>query len=68
MPNGSDELTKDLKAESVMETINPGSLMNMTDDENELWIESIREDLKSFEDLEVFDKVSPDEVMAMKDK
>eukprot|EP00975_Prorocentrum_lima_P041915 8809072-Prorocentrum_lima.AAC.1 len=51
-----------------MEAINPGSLMNMEDDEKELWTESIRAELKSFEDLEVFDEVTPEEVRTMKQK
>eukprot|EP00975_Prorocentrum_lima_P044351 9297786-Prorocentrum_lima.AAC.1 len=51
-----------------MENINPASLVKMTDDEKELWTESIRAELKSFEDLEVFDEVSPDEVRAMREK
>eukprot|EP00975_Prorocentrum_lima_P070203 12930685-Prorocentrum_lima.AAC.1 len=42
--NGMDELTKDLK--------DPGTLMNMDNDEKELWVEYIRAELKSFEDLE----------------
>eukprot|EP00975_Prorocentrum_lima_P029725 6238747-Prorocentrum_lima.AAC.1 len=46
MPTRIDELTKDLKEESIMETINPGSLMKMTDGEKELWIDSIRAELK----------------------
>eukprot|EP00975_Prorocentrum_lima_P049392 10331947-Prorocentrum_lima.AAC.1 len=49
-----------------METINPGTLMKMTDDEKELWIDSIRAELKSFEELNVFDEVTPHEVVAMK--
>eukprot|EP00975_Prorocentrum_lima_P053143 11146330-Prorocentrum_lima.AAC.1 len=60
MPSGIDELTKDLKEESVMEAINPGTLMIMNDDEKELWTDSIRAELKSFEDLEVFDEVTAD--------
>eukprot|EP00975_Prorocentrum_lima_P018583 3912975-Prorocentrum_lima.AAC.1 len=51
-----------------METINPGSLMKMTNVEKELWVESIRAELKSFEELEVFDEVSPSDVMAMKEQ
>eukprot|EP00975_Prorocentrum_lima_P040696 8543215-Prorocentrum_lima.AAC.1 len=38
----------------------------MTDGEKELWIDSIRAELKSFEELKVFDKVTPHEVVAMK--
>eukprot|EP00975_Prorocentrum_lima_P056990 11957353-Prorocentrum_lima.AAC.1 len=38
----------------------------MADEEKELWIESIRAGLKSFEDLEVFDEVTSEEVKAMK--
>eukprot|EP00975_Prorocentrum_lima_P005132 1116406-Prorocentrum_lima.AAC.1 len=30
MPSGSDVLTKDLKEESVMETINPGTSVSYT--------------------------------------
>eukprot|EP00975_Prorocentrum_lima_P031680 6650446-Prorocentrum_lima.AAC.1 len=51
-----------------MEAINPGSLMKMEYEEKELWTESIRAWLKSFEDLEVFDEVTPEEVKAMKQK
>eukprot|EP00975_Prorocentrum_lima_P010465 2223387-Prorocentrum_lima.AAC.1 len=51
-----------------MEAINPGSLMKMDDDEKGLWAESIRAELKSFEALEVFDEVAPEEVRAMKQK
>eukprot|EP00975_Prorocentrum_lima_P027717 5826586-Prorocentrum_lima.AAC.1 len=49
-----------------METINPGSLMKMTADEKELWIEAIRAELKSFEELKMFDEVAPHEATAMK--
>eukprot|EP00975_Prorocentrum_lima_P064741 12899346-Prorocentrum_lima.AAC.1 len=48
-----------MKEESIMEAINPGR--KMEDYENELWTESIRAELKSFEDLEVFDAVTPGE-------
>eukprot|EP00975_Prorocentrum_lima_P022868 4812587-Prorocentrum_lima.AAC.1 len=45
-----------------MEAINPGTLIEMDNDEKELWIKPIRAELKSFEDLEVFDEVTSDEV------
>eukprot|EP00975_Prorocentrum_lima_P000440 83689-Prorocentrum_lima.AAC.1 len=38
----------------------------MDNDEKELWIESIRAELKSFEDLEVFDEVIPEEARTMR--
>eukprot|EP00975_Prorocentrum_lima_P048145 10069348-Prorocentrum_lima.AAC.1 len=40
----------------------------MEDDEKELWTESIRAELKPFEDLKVFDEVTPEDVRAMKQK
>eukprot|EP00975_Prorocentrum_lima_P044224 9272489-Prorocentrum_lima.AAC.1 len=40
----------------------------MDNDEKELWIESIRAELKSFEDVEVFDEVIPEEVRAMRQR
>eukprot|EP00975_Prorocentrum_lima_P054007 11327380-Prorocentrum_lima.AAC.1 len=49
-----------------MEAIDPGTWMNMGKDEKELWIESIRAELKSFKDLEVFDEVTSEEVRTMK--
>eukprot|EP00975_Prorocentrum_lima_P039227 8244194-Prorocentrum_lima.AAC.1 len=48
-----------------MEAINPGTLMKMDDDEKEQWLESIRAELRSFEDLEVFDEVTSDEVRTL---
>eukprot|EP00975_Prorocentrum_lima_P043301 9091448-Prorocentrum_lima.AAC.1 len=49
-----------------METINPGNLMKMDDEEKEEWIEAIRAELKSFEEMEVFDEVTQEEVSEMK--
>eukprot|EP00975_Prorocentrum_lima_P031968 6713182-Prorocentrum_lima.AAC.1 len=51
-----------------MEAINPGTLMKMDNDEKEQWIESIRAELKSFEDLEVFDEVTLDEVRVLRQR
>eukprot|EP00975_Prorocentrum_lima_P067355 12914437-Prorocentrum_lima.AAC.1 len=49
-----------------MEAINLGSLMKMDNEEKEQWIDTIRAELKSFEDLEVFDEVTQEEANAMK--
>eukprot|EP00975_Prorocentrum_lima_P065550 12904085-Prorocentrum_lima.AAC.1 len=49
-----------------MEAINPGALMKMDNDEKEQRIEAIRAEMTSFEDLEVFDEVTPAEVKVMK--
>eukprot|EP00975_Prorocentrum_lima_P012214 2593123-Prorocentrum_lima.AAC.1 len=49
-----------------MEAINPGSLMNMDNDEKEHWMDAIRAELKFFEDLEAFDEVTQEEAKVMK--
>eukprot|EP00975_Prorocentrum_lima_P010092 2150962-Prorocentrum_lima.AAC.1 len=49
-----------------MEAINPGTLMKMDNDAKEQWIDAIRAELTSFEDLEVFNEVTPEEVKGMK--
>eukprot|EP00975_Prorocentrum_lima_P007579 1626947-Prorocentrum_lima.AAC.1 len=54
--------------ESTMEAINPGNLVKMNDEEKEDWIEAIRAELKSFEEMEVFDEVTQEEAKDMKKK
>eukprot|EP00975_Prorocentrum_lima_P065500 12903821-Prorocentrum_lima.AAC.1 len=51
-----------------MEAINPGTWMKMDNDEKEQWTDSIRAELRSFEDLEVFDEVTYDEVRTMRQR
>eukprot|EP00975_Prorocentrum_lima_P004435 962034-Prorocentrum_lima.AAC.1 len=52
--------------ESIMEAVNPGNLVKMNDEEKEEWIEAIRAELKSFEEMEVFDEVTQEEAREMK--
>eukprot|EP00975_Prorocentrum_lima_P000242 50289-Prorocentrum_lima.AAC.1 len=54
--------------ESTMEAINPGNLIKMNDDEKEDWVEAIRAELKSFEEMEVFDEVIQEDARDMKRK
>eukprot|EP00975_Prorocentrum_lima_P047471 9925749-Prorocentrum_lima.AAC.1 len=61
IPNGLDELPMDMKEESAMEAINPWSLVKMDDDEKGPWIDAIKAELKSSEDLDVFDEVTQEE-------
>eukprot|EP00975_Prorocentrum_lima_P036773 7737227-Prorocentrum_lima.AAC.1 len=49
-----------------MEAVNPGTLMKMSSDDREQWIDTIRAELSSFTDLEVLGQVMPEEVKAMK--
>eukprot|EP00975_Prorocentrum_lima_P061542 12880508-Prorocentrum_lima.AAC.1 len=56
IPNGLDELPKDMKEESTMEATNPGNSAKTDDEEKEHWIDAIKAEFKSFEDLDVFNE------------